>query len=115
MKLPRLKNYFVAVPTDQYSEFETTRVLPVTAMTVDIVSGTVRGRPHWYLAATPDLADNLVREQYRHSGLVYILRVPAACVDRSRLKPVEGSDQVWQYDRAMTIPHCAVYSYQLDL
>jgi hypothetical protein len=112
MKIPRLKNYFVAVPPDLYPEFESTRVLPVTPMTVDIVSGTVRGRPHWYLAAQPDLADNIVREQYRYGGVVYILRVPADCVDRNQLRALEGSDQVWQYNHAITIPHCAVYTYE---
>lgn len=112
MKLPRLKNYFVAVPPDLYQEFEQSRVLPVVPLTVDIMSGEVRGRPSWYLAAQPDLADNLVREQYRYGGAVYILRVPADCVDRSQLKPVEGSSQVWRYDHSMTIPHCAVYRYE---
>jgi hypothetical protein len=112
MKLPRLKNYFVAVPPDLYTEFETTRVLPVTPLTVDMMSGTVRGRPSWYLAAQPDLADNIVREQYRYGGVVYILRVPAACVDRNQLRTLEGSDQVWQYNHALSIPQCAVYRYE---
>ena len=112
MKQPKLKNYFVAVPPDLYAEFESTRVLPVTPIRVDIVTGGVSGRPAWYLTATPDQADNLVREAYRYGGVVYILRVPCDCVDRTQLKPVQGSDQVWQYNHSLTIPHCAVYTYQ---
>jgi hypothetical protein len=112
MKQPKLKNYFVAVPPDLYAEFESTRVLPVTPITVDIMTGGVSGRPSWYLTATPDLADNLVREQYRYGGVVYILRVPADCVRRDQLLGLAGSSQVWQYNHSLTIPHCAVYTYQ---
>lgn len=114
MKLPKLKNYFVAVPPDLYQEFETSRVLPVTPLTVNAMTGQVSGRPSWYLSASPDLADNIVREQYRYPGAVYILRVPADCIRRDQLRSVPGSDQVWQYDHAITVPHCAVYRYEMN-
>jgi len=113
MKQPKLKNYFVALAPDEYQQFEQSRTLRIRPATIDIVSGVVSGKPYLYLAARPDIVDNLVREQYRYSGSVYVLRVPADCVDRSRLTPMEGGTQTWQYDRDLVIPHCGVDCYQI--
>ena len=108
---PKLKNYFVAISPDEYREFETSRTLRIRPASIDIMTGKVTGRPVLYLAARPDIVDNIVREQYRYNGNVYILRVPADCVDRDRLMPVEGGTETWQYDQDLVIPHCAVYQY----
>jgi len=113
MKLPRLKNYFLALSPDQYADFERTRTLRIEPAVLDIVSGKLRGRPYLYLAANPNIADNLVREQYRYSGSVYILRIPAEYVDRSRLVLVPDATQIWQYDRDLVIDHCGVDCYEI--
>jgi hypothetical protein len=113
MKQPKLKNYFVALAPDEYAEFEQSRTLRIRPATIDIMSGVVSGKPYLYLAARPDIVDNLVREQYRYSGAVYILRVPAHTVDRSRLTPMEGGTQTWQYDRDLVIPTCGVDCYEI--
>ena len=112
MKLPKLKNYFVAVSPDEYPEFERTRSVPVSPAVIDIMSGRMTGRPVLYLSATPDIADNIVREQYRYSGSVYILRVSADLIDRAHLRSVDGGTQTWQYDQTLNIPQCAVYRYE---
>jgi hypothetical protein len=111
MRKPKLKNYFVAISPDEYREFETSRTLRIRPASIDIVTGRITGRPVLYLAARPDIVDNIVREQYRYNGNVYILRVPADCVDRDQLTPVEGGTETWQYARDLVIPHCAVYQY----
>ena len=113
MKQAKLKNYFVALSPDQYTDFEQSRTLRIEPASINIITGTMTGRPYLYLSATPDIVDNLVREQYQYSGAVYILRVPADCVDRSRLTAVPGGTQTWQYDRDLVIDHCAVYQYRL--
>jgi len=113
MRKPKLKNYFVAIPPDEYREFEQSRTLRIRPATIDIMTGTVTGRPYLYLAARPDTVDNIVREQYRYSGVVYILRVPSDCVDRDRLTLVDGGTETWQYNQDLVIPHCAVYQYAL--
>ena len=113
MRMPKLKKYFLALSPDQYQVFERTRTLKIEPVTLDIMTGVVRGRPYLYLAATPNIADNIVREHYRYSGAVYILRIPAEYVNRDRLIPAPGATQIWQYDRDLVIDHCGVDCYEL--
>ena len=115
MRQPKLKNYFVAISPDEYPEFERTRSVPVSAAMLDIVSGKMSGRPYLYLSATPDLADNIVREQYRYSGAVYILRVSADLIDRTHLRNLDGATQTWEYHKSLDIPQCAVYRYETKI
>lgn len=113
MKLPKLKNYFVAISPDEYAEFERSRTLEIRPTRLDIVTGQLSGRPYLYLSATPDIADNIVREQYRYGGSVYVLRVSADLIDRSHLRQLDGGTQTWQYDVSLNIPHCGVYKYEV--
>ena len=113
MKTPKLKNYYLAVPPDGYAEFERTRTLPITGIHINLTTGQTQGREHWFLAATPNLADELVRETFRYGGTVYVLRIPADCVDRSLLKLAPNQTQIWQYPQTITVPHCAVYRYDM--
>jgi len=110
MRKPRLKNYFVAVSADLYQEFESSRLLPITGVSIDIVTNTVQGRDHWVLAAQPALADEIIRQSYRWGGVVYVLRIPAVCIDRSRLE-VTPHPQLWRYAHSIEVPECAVYLY----
>lgn len=113
MKMPRLKNYFLAIPPDLYQEFEHSRQLRVEPVQINVITGQLQGRPHWLLCAQPDLADNLAREQYQYRGAVYILRIPQGCIRRDQLQAVSHSDQIWQYPCTIQVPHCAVYRYEL--
>ncbi len=113
MKQPKLKNYFVAISPDEYVQFEQSRELAVKPATIDIMTGSMTGRPFLYLSARPDIADNIVREHYRYSGPVFILRVAAEYVDRGRLRLAEGATQTWQYDQSLRIPECGVYRYEM--
>lgn len=114
MKLPKLKYYYLALAPDGYADFERTRELPITGVNIDIVTGTVTGRDSWHLAATPAIADDLVREAFRYGGHTYVLRIPAESVDRSLLKPVPNQSQIWQYSKTLHVPHCGVYRYEIN-
>lgn len=113
MKLPKLKYYYLALNPDQYREFEQSRRVEITPTVIDVVSGTVSGRPQVYLASTASLADDLVREHYRYHGVTWVLRIPRDAVDRGRLVPV--TREVYSYDRTLELPHCGVYRFELDL
>lgn len=113
MKTPKLKNYYLALAPDGYAEFEKTRTLPITGVKLDVVTGTATGREHWFLSATPNLADELIRETFRYGGPLYVLRIPADCVDRSLLKLSPNQTQIWQYGQTIEVPHCAVYKYDM--
>lgn len=113
MKTPKLKYYYLALPPDGYVEFERTRTLPITGVKLDVMTGTVTGREHWYLAATPALADELVREAFNYGGSVFVLRIPASDIDRKQLKLSPNQTQIWQYPKTITVSHCAVYKYDM--
>lgn len=114
MKIPKLKYYYLALPPDGYQEFEQTRTLPITGITIDVMTGNITGRDHWALTATPALADDIVRQTRQYSGAVYVLRIAAADIDRSLLVPAENQTQVWRYPKTLNIPHCGVYKYELN-
>lgn len=113
MKIPKLKYYYLAVPPDGYVEFENTRTLPVNGVKLDVMTGKVVGRDHWYLSATAALADELVRETFRYGGTVYVLRIPAEHVERQLLKLAPNQTDIWQYPKTLVVPHCGVYKYDM--
>ena len=113
MKIPKLKYYYLALAPDGYSEFERSRELPITGVSIDIMSGTVSGRDHWQLCGTPDVADNIVRETFRYGGRTYVLRIPADCVDRSALTADPAVANCWRYNKTIRVPHCGVIALDL--
>lgn len=113
MKIPKLKYWYLALPPDGYQEFERTRTLPVTGVSLNVMTNTVTGRDHWYLATTPALADELVRETFRYGGSTYVLRIPTDCIDRTRLKLAPNQSEIYQYPQTIKVPHCAVYKYDM--
>ena len=112
MKIPKLKYFYLAMPEDQYAQFEQSRRVEVTPVTFDVLSGTMTGRPYLTLCATAGQADDLVRQHYRHHGAVYVLRISNRHIDRKNLEAI--SDQSWRYNQTLSIAHCGVYRYDLD-
>ena len=111
-KIPKLKYFYLAMPADEYAVFEKSRRVEVSPVSFDVLTGAMTGRPYLTLCATAGLADDLVRQHYRHSGTVYVLRIHNTDIDRSHLSAV--TDQSWKYDRSLEIEHCGVYRYDLD-
>lgn len=113
MTVPRLKRWFCPVTPEEYAQFEVSREIPVSPIEIDIATGQVRGRPHLYLSATTPGADDWLRAQLPGlQGAVYVIGVPAACIDRQRCQP---QGQGWQYNRTIHIPgHCGVERVDLQ-
>lgn len=112
MKLPKLKYYYFAMPEDQYEEFERTRLVETSPVEIDTLTGALRGRPYLTLTSTAGLADDLVRKHYRHTGPVFVLRIPRDRIDRSCLQPTDPD--VYHYSATLNLEHCGVYRYDLD-
>jgi len=112
MKLPKLKYYYLAMPEDQYREFENTRLVETSPVAIDTLTGVVHGRPYLTLTSTAGLADDLVRQHYGHTGPVFVLRIARDCIDRRCLQPQDPD--VYHYGATLHLPHCGVYRYDLD-
>ena len=112
MKLPKLKYYYYACNETEYAEFERTRRIETSPLEFDMATGGMSGRPYLTLCATAGLADDLVRQHYRHDGAVFVLRIPRELVDRRCLKPRDAD--VYHYSASLEIDHCGVYRYDLD-
>jgi len=106
MKIPRLRRWFCAVTPEEYARFETDRTIPVAPVTVDIQTGRITGRNQIWLGTSVPAADTWLRQHLKLLGSVYVIGVPAHCVDRLRCQPHAGG---WHYDRTIHIPgHCGV-------
>lgn len=112
MKLPKLKYYYYACPETEYLEFERTRRIETSPLEFDIATGGMSGRPYVTLCESAGLADDLVRQHYRHSGAVFVLRIPRELIDRRCLKPTDAG--VYHYSANLDVKHCGVYRYDLD-
>ena len=110
MKLPKLKYYYLGLTAAEYQEFEHSRCVRTSPVSIDPVSGTVSGRPRLTLWVSPVLADDHVRVQgYAHS--VYVLRIPRELIDRDHLRRVTPSEM--QYVTDLQILHCGVERFDL--
>ena len=106
MKIPRLRRWFCAVTPEEYAEFETGRTIAVSPVSVDIQTGRITGRNQIWLGTSVPAADTWLRQHLKLSGAVYVIGVPAHCVDRLRCRPHAGG---WHYDRSIVVPgHCGV-------
>ena len=112
MKTPKLKAYYTALDAKDYHEFESTRRIEVDQrVTINPLTGAVSGRRYIYLSATPEIADTDYRTRTRREDSVWVLRVPAAAVDRAEL--VAQADQTWAYGHSIHLPHCGVMRFDL--
>jgi hypothetical protein len=112
MKIPKLKAFYTALSAAEYHDFEHSRRIEVSSrVTVNPLTGAVSGRRYIYLAATPELADTDYRSRTQRTDSVWVLRVPAAAVDRPGLEP--QGDQVWVSSHSLHLPHCGVLRFDL--
>jgi hypothetical protein len=108
----KLKRYRVPLLPEDYAEFEQSRQVVTSPLTIDIVSGTVTGRPHIWLGADTPAADEWIRAQNRnYRGPVYVLWVPRDAVPRGELVASGGG---WHLSRTLHVPrHCGVELVEL--
>ena len=113
MKTPKLKAYYTALSATEYRDFETSRRIEVDQrVNINPLTGAVSGRRYIYLSATPDGADTDYRTRTRREDSVWVLRVPAATVDRTQL--TAQGDQTWAYGHSIDLPHCGVMRFDLQ-
>ena len=112
MKQPKLKAYYTALNAREYQDFERTRQLEISrSVTINPLTGAVSGRRYIHLAATAELADTEYRQRTGNQLSVWVLRVPAAAVDRSQL--TTQGEQVWVSSNTLHLPHCGVIRFDL--
>ena len=114
MKLPKLKYYYLAMTSDSYIDFATTRTVEVAAAySIDLLTGSITGVTRLILCASvPDADSQFRREHDNYTRPVYVLRIPHSLIDRKHLAPV-GSNQ-WSYTRTLLIDHCGVERVEYD-
>lgn len=112
-KLPKLKYYYYAMTSDAYIDFATSRELKVDAtLSIDVLTGAITGVTMLILADTTAEIDEHFRRAHNWDKPVYVLRIPAALIDRKYLKRV--NEHLYEYKHNLTIPHCGVERFELD-
>lgn len=115
MKLPKLKYYCTGLSPEQYEEFEKSRTLEVQpSLTIDPVTMKPVGRDRIYLVAGAVACDTYFRIQHSYNGVMYVLRIPADCIDRRHLTVLD-QDGIFQYRSTLVVPHCGVERFEMDL
>jgi len=114
MKLPKLKYYYLAMTSDAYIDFATTRTVEVAAAySIDLLTGSITGTTRLILCASvPDADSQFRKEHNNYTRPVYVLRVPHTLIDRKYLAPV--GDNRWSYTRTLLIDHCGVERVEYD-
>jgi hypothetical protein len=115
MKIPKLKNYYLAMNETDYQEFEKTRCIePVRRTTLNPATGLMT-TPFMYFYSRPATADTRYRQlnHYQHYP-VYVLRIPREYVRRDCLTPVDDPAGMWIYSESILLPHCGVERFELD-
>lgn len=111
MRLPKLKYYYLALSSEQYQEFESSRTLTVSdSVSINIETGQIQGRTLWIVTARGTLADDVWRG-LGNTGACYVLRVPADHIDRAFLTRTP-TDNVFEYRHSLRIPHCGVERFE---
>ena len=115
MRIPKLKNFYLALLAKDYQEFTTTRCVAVGgAVTVNPVTGVVTQPRQWHLlSASAALADTRIRQLTQHEGTVWVLRIPRELVPREHLKPVPDDRNMWLCTQSFVVPHCGVEQFEL--
>ena len=115
MKTPKLKYYYHAMSAEEYHVFEHTRLIQVSdQVQYDIDSMTTTGRTHVIFTGAAVSSDQEYRDRQRTWAPVWVLRIPADCVDRALLQPVPGSILVYRYPASVLVEHCGVERIEVD-
>jgi hypothetical protein len=114
MRLPKLKYYYLAMTSDAYIDFATTRTVEVAAAySVDLLTGSITGTTRLILCASvPDADAQFRKEHSNYTKPVYVLRIAHTLIDRKHLAPV--GDNRWSYTRTLLIDHCGVERIEYD-
>jgi len=80
---------------------------------IDVETGRIFARTQLLLAGSVPDADTAFRTGSDYLGTVYVLRIPAECVDRSKL--TAAGTNTWYYPRSITVAHCGVEQIALDI
>lgn len=114
MKLPKLKYYYLAMTSDAYIDFATTRRVEVdAAYSVDLLTGSITGTTRLILSASVPDADTAFRQEHNnYTRPVYVLRIPHTAIDRRHLTP--AGENRWSYTRTLLIDHCGVERIEYD-
>jgi hypothetical protein len=115
MKIPKLKNYYLAMNETDYREFEKTRCIePVRRTTLNPATGQLT-TAFLYFYSRPATADTRYRQLNNYQHLpVYVLRIPREYVRRESLTPAPDPAGMWIYSAAILLPHCGVERFELD-
>jgi hypothetical protein len=112
MRLPKLKYYYYGMTSDAYIDFATSRRLEVApTLNINVLTGEVTGTTILVLADSTTEIDDHFRRAHNWTKPVYVLRIPAALIDRRRLRPV--TDHLYEYRASLEIPHCGVERLEL--
>ena len=115
MRIPKLKYFYLALTEPEYDVFQTSRVVPVDAVTtIDIMTNEVRGVTVRYLSDTAEAADEEYRMRTRYWKPLYILRIPADDIDRSRLEISVSQFRSWLYRLPISCEHCGVERFEIE-
>ena len=115
MKIPKLKNYYLAMNETDYQEFEHTRTIqPQRKTTLNPATGRL-STALLYLYSRPATADTRYRQlnNYGHWP-VYVLRIPREFIRRESLESAPDPAGMWIYSEAILLPHCGVERFELD-
>ena len=115
MKLPKLKYYYMALTETEYQAFEHSRTItPRGQTTMNTLTGAVTSTPdHVYLYSSPHIADTRRRQLTNWLLPLWVLRIPAACIDRSRLESAPDPAGMWILSWPISVPHCGVERFEL--
>jgi hypothetical protein len=114
MRIPKLKYFYLALTQSEYDAFEKTRVVVVdSATTIDIITGEIRGVTVRYLSDTARACDDEYRHRMRYTKPLYILRIPADHIDRTRLEISVSQFRSWLYRQPIQCEHCGVERFEI--
>jgi len=115
MRIPKLKYFYLALTEPEYRSFENSRVIPVDASTtIDIVTGEIRGVTVRYLSDTAAGCDEEYRHRTRYWRPLYVLRIPADSIDRTRLEVSVSQFRTWLYRQSIHCEHCGVERFEIE-
>ena len=115
MRIPKLKYFYLALTEPEYEAFALSRVVPVDEKTsINIVTGEIRGVTVRYLSDTAAGCDEEYRTRTRYWRPLYVLRIPADSIDRTRLEVSVSQFRSWLYRQPIHCAHCGVERFEIE-
>jgi len=115
MRIPKLKYFYLALTEPEYAAFAESRVITVdSATTIDMITGEIRGVTVRYLSDTAATCDEEYRVRNRYWRPLYVLRIPANSIDRTRLEVSVSQFRSWLYRQSIHCEHCGVERFEIE-